>query len=390
MNNHDLLAYSVASEAVAHIRSATSPWDTIFSPTIHATSSRSWPVPDFVLLDTGNGITVAGEFKPPDQSKREYLTGLGQALAYSYRFDYSLLVVPSISDDRFPIADYIASVLSQSEYADLPIALLAYNPSYISTTNGKFEILKFYSSSRVTKPTDAAVVENSLYAKWREASPQELLTYMVYIFEEICRPTSTCGTVRDRAFERTWDDLQAGKLLHWAGDVRTSDNTPKNKIAVNKNYRNFLNHIGWIEGEGLLTDSGFNAIRLGTKYGPFSVPFIDYLARCVLIEGKHLVLLQNINDFQNKCRASGQFFSEKERPWLDLIEDYLNSKGLLKQNPGRAGAAVANSPRGFFKAEKQLWKNLGLVELYGPKKGRIYHPKQGLVINWSRITSLIS
>lgn len=61
--------------------------------------------------------------------------------------------------------------------------------------------------------------------------------------------------------------------------------------------------------------------------------------------------------------------------WLDLLEEYLETKGLLKRNPGRAGAAVMGSARAFLKAEKQLWKCLEFVVPYG---ARVFHPGRDL------------
>ena len=91
MNTHDVLAYAVAQEAVRRIGLAEPAW-TALSPASYITTSRVWPVPDFVLMDSATNVTIAAEFKPPRQSKREYLTGLGQASAYTRDFHYSLLV----------------------------------------------------------------------------------------------------------------------------------------------------------------------------------------------------------------------------------------------------------------------------------------------------------
>ena len=85
MITHDILAYAVAAEAVRQIRAQEPQWGGMFSANVFATTSRRWPVPDFVIVDSdsldGNKkpITIAGEFKPPDQTKREYLTGLRES-----------------------------------------------------------------------------------------------------------------------------------------------------------------------------------------------------------------------------------------------------------------------------------------------------------------------
>ena len=60
----------------------------MFSANVFSTSARVWPLPDFVIVDQDNDTTTAAEFKPPDQTKREYLTGLGQVVAYTRDFDH--------------------------------------------------------------------------------------------------------------------------------------------------------------------------------------------------------------------------------------------------------------------------------------------------------------
>lgn len=114
MNTHDILAFAIAQEAVRRVAASTAPWNALFSPTSYITSSRSWPVPDFVIVDPANDVTIGAEFKPPQQTKREYLTGLGQAVAYTRDFHYGMLVLPTIADDGYPIATHVASILDEA------------------------------------------------------------------------------------------------------------------------------------------------------------------------------------------------------------------------------------------------------------------------------------
>src|SRR5215213_5422050 len=140
MNTHDVLAYAVATEAVRRVRTGATPWNTIFSPDSYITASRSWPVPDFVLVDTKHKLMAGAEFKPPQQSKREYLTGLGQVIAYARDFHYGLLILPQIADDGYPIASHIRDVLLEAPLANAPIAVLVYDPSVLAPV--------LYASSR--------------------------------------------------------------------------------------------------------------------------------------------------------------------------------------------------------------------------------------------------
>jgi hypothetical protein len=377
--NHDILAFAVATEVVRRVVGGAAPWNSIFSATAYVTSSRTWPVPDFVLVDDAK-ITLAAEFKPPQQTKREYLTGLGQAVAYTRDFDYGLLVLPDIADDGYPIAKHVVSVLREGSWAHAPVGILSYDPKTFSPTSPSILESHFFKK-RASRPTTAAPLDSSFYAKWREMSLEEMFCLLRYSYDETRQPTASGGTVRDRAFERLWSDIQAEKMHHPGGGVRHYANNHKVKVGVGKNYRNFLFHIGWTEADGALTKDGLVALHIGTLYGQLSRPFMDAVARSLLLDGKHLILFNAIEDFQSSLEVIPE-----QVGWLDAVEENLESRGLLERNPERAAAATAGSARQFFKAEKQLWR---MLELIRPKGARVYHKGRGLIFNWARITDLI-
>lgn len=383
MTTHDELAYSVAVDSISQIRAGAAPWVNLFSTNSRVTSCRDWPVPDFVLRDDGNDLTVAAEFKPPGQSKREYLTGLGQAIAYTRDFDYGLLIVPHIADDGYQIASHIKDILSLNEFNAAPVGLVEYDPSKIGPSFAAASISKFFGT-RVGNPPHRAHVGESFYAKWREMSPEEMALYLGYLYEEKMRSSGASQSLRDRGFGRLWTDIQAGKVHHWAGGVRHA--SPSTEEGVRKNYRNFMNHVGWMESDGALTEDGLAAWHVANIYGFASRLFLNSIARSLLLAGKHLILINAINQFQdNYLSGNGPFPDEQH--WLGLIENDLEKRGLLKRNVGRHAAAVQNSGRQFLKAEKQLWKNTGLI--IPRSASRVYHQGRGFVFDWARITELV-
>jgi len=381
VNTHDVLAFAVATEAVRRLRTGTAPWSSLFSSDAYITSSRAWPVPDFVIVDNANELSIAAEFKPPQQTKREYLTGLGQAISYTRDFHYALLVVPTVADDGYPISDHIVSVVKQEILDRIPLGILSYDPAILAPGHAAFTEAHLFSA-RKDAPDNLAPLDQSFYAKWREMGPEEILRYVQHSYDEMRTGGAATITVRDRAFHRLWLDIQAGNLHHWGGDIRHYKDTPKNKVAVHKNYRNFLFHLGWTDADGALTKEGLDAMHVGSLYGAMSRPFGDQIAKAALSNGKHLILFNAINEYQDSL---GQPFPD-EPEWLDGLETFLESKGLLKRNPQRKAAAVKHSERQFLKAEKQLWKNL---ELISPRGSRVFHPGRGFIFNWSRITELL-
>ncbi|MBN1629163.1 MAG: hypothetical protein JW990_05335 [Thermoleophilia bacterium] len=366
------------------MRGGKAPWNDLFSVDCHVTSSREWPVPDFVLYDNTRNLSVAAEFKPPGQSKREYLTGLGQAVSYTRGFDYGMLIVPDIADDGYPIAEYIRSVLELHEYAGAPICLLRYDPAQITADHAGSDIIRFFAE-RHEHPPQRAGIGAAFYAKWREISPEEMSCFLRKLYDEVISPTGDEGTKRDRAWAQVWQEVQAGHLHHWGGGVRHVADTRASYTAWMKNWRNFMNHVGWMETDGSLTQAGLTAMHTAILYGPDSQLFLGVIAKALLGTGKHLILINAINEFQDEYLSStGPFANEAE--WLSLIEDRLEDTGLLKRNPARHEAAVRASSRQFLKAEKQLWRQLQLIV---PNGARVYHRGRGFVFDWARITQLV-
>ena len=144
--------------------------------------------------------------------------------------------------------------------------------------------------------------------------------------------------------------------------------------------------MGWCTAGGALTKEGLESLHIAHQYGADSQVFIDQLARTALArDGEASALLNEINEFQD---TAGQFKSEAD--WLDDLKNHLEDGGLLKRNPARHQAAQQGSARQFLKAEKQLWRKLGLIVPHGRRGGRAYHPDRGFIFDWSRITSLLS
>lgn len=83
------------------------------------------------------------------------------------------------------------------------------------------------------------------------------------------------------------------------------------KIAISKNYRNFVYHLGWSEADGALTREGLEALHVGALYGPNSRPFLDAITFSALTDGKHLILFNAIAEYQD-----GISVGNDEAAWL--------------------------------------------------------------------------
>ena len=68
----------------------------------------SFPAPDGSFQDPDNELSIAFEFKPPRETKRGILTGLGQTIAYLDRYSISYFICPN-KVEGFEIGKYINS-----------------------------------------------------------------------------------------------------------------------------------------------------------------------------------------------------------------------------------------------------------------------------------------
>ena len=158
-------------------------------------------------------------------------------------------------------------------------------------------------------------------------------------------------------------------------DVDTSvigDNTFN---SVKKNLLTFLKHVGMVDSTGNLTDYGFKYYHLGWMHGPNSRIFQDYFLKCVLITGRHLDLIFDIDRLCNKYRDEKNMKEIRK-----TMENEYDEKGMIKKNPNRN--AGKPSRVGFLKYEFILWRSLSLIEL---TKG-----KPDISFNWKKITEVCS
>ena len=124
-DNHDQGAINAASVILSKIRSEDREFKQIFTSRFHRSGFTGWPKADAIFKDfiDGEEITIGLEFKPPLQEKREYMTGVGQAISYLHHNDYAGLVLPKLSKDNHLISDFVVELFySRNELKNLPLS----------------------------------------------------------------------------------------------------------------------------------------------------------------------------------------------------------------------------------------------------------------------------
>lgn len=377
--NHDLLADKAGRAIVSKITNRFEDWGQVFSDNIKKAGDFGWPRPDYVCYDFDLDQSVAFEFKPPNHSKREYLTGLGQTLSYLEKHHYSGIILPSIVEG-FEIAQHISNVLSLDVFAKHHIAVIGYNERTLEIDPmNSLTLLKGITDER-TGEIIANELSQTYWCWWRDISHFEIFTLLTLLDKY---SNKTGDIYSNYVWPVFWKLMLAGKTRTWEGKARDKSGSSEN--SEKQNYKIPLFRLGLIEqSEGRLTVEGYKLISIGKIYGLDSSLYLDYLTKIVLIEGKHLILIQDLEEFKNV--ASKDSFENQEQFRVNF-EEYLNENNSIgRRKPGRT---TTGNKKSYIRDELKLWNKLNLIKSYS--NGRRYFVKgRGIEFNWARITEILT
>lgn len=377
--NHDLLADKAGRAIINKITTRETNWGQVFSSNIKKAGDFGWPRPDYVCYDYDLNQSVAFEFKPPNHSKREYLTGLGQTLSYLQKHHYSGLILPTIVEG-INLAEQISSILSLDVFAKHHIAVIGYDERTLEADpNNSIQLFK-----RIEDERTGEIIESNLsqtyWCWWRDISHYEVFQ-LLNILDKYSSETGDIYT--NYAWPEFWSLMVNRQTKNWEGTPREKTDNDTNRRSEKQNYKIPLFQLGLIEqSEGRLTVEGYKLISIGKIFGLNSSIYIDYLTKLVLIEGKHLILIQDLENFKNQASASSLANQEQFRIDFELFLENNNSIGTRK--PGRT---TTGNKVSYIRDEFKLWNKLGLIKSTGM---RYYVPGRGVEFNWSRITDILT
>ena len=372
--SHDQKASFYGNLILKKIRESDSIFKQIFSSSIVRTGDWDWPRPDFVCYDEVLNATYALEFKPPNQSKREYLTGLGQSLSYLQKHNYSGLIVPYKADDGFEIANFICDTLNSYEFADIAISLYAYNPD-----DDSLDLLKPISKKRNEGMLRSVKNENkTFWCWWRDMSHYELYDLLKLSYEY----ADYEGDIyTDYIYPVFYDKMIKKQTKQWNGKPRNKNSSAASMKSEKQNYKIPLVQLDlWSQSEGRLTDDGFDLLTVGKKMGVNSDAFLNYLTALLLIKGKHLDLINMINNFQEV-----EDIPLLSRDYSLKLEEFLSNNGCIgKRKPSAVKTGAKNS---YLRDEMKLWNKLGLLK--NSESGSYFVKNKGYMFDWEKITKII-
>ena len=372
---HDQEATYYGDKILSRIRAADSKFRQIFTTSLVRTGAWDWPRPDYVCFDEKLKVNYALEFKPPAQTKREYLCGLGQSLAYLSQSAYSGLIVPVVADDGYPIANFIKETLDAPEFDKVTTSLFAYDPA-----DRSLEILRPIRVKRKLSQVASQQKEDAktFWCWWRDMSHYELfdLLRLSFIYNE------EKGDIYSKhIYPKFYDMMIHGKTKQWDGTPRRKTPSESSRKSEKQNYNIPLVQLGlWSRGEGRLTDSGYTLLRIGQKYGAGSRQFIDAIAYILLMVGRHLELINIVKRFQDVTPPT-----TTSKDYALALDNYLTSCGCIgKRKPTAVKTGAKNS---YVRDEMKLWNKFGFLKTEG---GSYYCKGAGYNFNWQRITEVLT
>ncbi len=411
--NHHILAKTTTDSILSKFKSEE--WDCcggIGKDFFRVTTEASFPSPDASFYDDGRRFLVSFEFKPPTETKRGILTGVGQSIAYLQDANISFLIAPERLED-YDLGGYLTSLFQRQIFGKIPTGLILYRneePEFVQMISN---IPTSFDTFSPTNVKAKGITTSRFWAKHQDL-PIPLFHLLLH-----CYFLKKSHTINEDGFKYCWkhylisptilQDFQPKEVYDCSNQVIKTPAGNKNLMilekilnssrsldlekrkakiqheidteysgdnkyqAYKKNFVTFLKHLKMIDSEGELTDSGFKLYHLGLANGASSKIFIGYFTKEVLTTGHHLDLLLDLEStIRNNLDLS---FND----CLSIMEEMYEAKGFLKRNPNRT-SGLRNTV-GFLKYECILWRSLGLLEQDSPKH---YH------VNWRAITEICS
>lgn len=366
---HNSMALDVSSALLVQLRAGqATAWATprLTSKTILWQGIADWPRPDIAFEDPSSGATLALEFKPPNQPKREYITGVGQMMTYLRDFEFAGLVLPEKTSDGFPISAYVKGMI-EDDVPTLPLVLFSYDKSVSALT-----IERQLIPRQGAAPKRAARRgRGTFWAYWRDLSNYDVFA-LLRIIDARSRPNFTA------AFSSYWKSEVVGKKARtWEGILRDK----KAKAQITPEQRNAfyaLRHTGLVNPQGQITTSGLELLHVGKVYGPDSIAFLTLLARRILVDGQHLELILWVEKESSALAESDKGGSDE---YLTALDARLVAEGVISPRLKTAGKSH------FIRDEPKLWNKLGLLQKRNTSD--YFYPGQGYKFDWRKIISVI-
>lgn len=312
--------------------------------------------------------TIAFEFPNLELTEDQWIK---ESLDTLSSFDVCVVSIPSSAIDR---AYYYCEILLHKDLGRLPISVIVFDAF------GHIAVVKMYEKVDTMSRKRSNNEQKSYWCWWRDTSNYEVVTLL-----ELSRKYQDIqGDIYStKVYPEFYDMMINQETRQWDGTPRKKNYSLASYKSEKQNYKIPMCQLGfWDVSTGHLTEKGNMVLEVARENGDGSKVFLYYLSKIILLDGKHLDLINDLEDFQKNCseqipEASSEFFV--------LFDRYMEEKNSIGTR--KPTAVTTGAKRAYVRDEPKLWNKLGIIIPSG--KGRYYWPFKGIKFDWQKINEIL-
>lgn len=278
------------------------------------------------------------------------------------------------SSNQLYDANSFCDCLAMKGLDSLQVGTIAYD------TSGHIITLKMYIRSDTSSKTRSKGEQKSYWCWWRDASHYEvaMLLELSEKYDDLKEDIYT-----NKVYPEFYDMMINRQTKQWDGTPRKKNYSKASYKSEKQNYKIPMCQLGfWNVQTGHITPKGKLLLEVARRNGDGSDIYLKYLSKIILLDGKHLDLIKDLDEFQKKCP---EIVPESSAEFFVLFDNYMetkNSIGTRKPTAIKTGAKKA-----YVRDEPKLWNKLGIIIPSG--KNRYYWPFKGIRFNWTKINEIL-
>lgn len=245
--------------------------------------------------------------------------------------------------------------------------------------NCNIVIIRMYSITDMHDKMKSKGDGKSYWCWWRDTSQYEVAN----LLELSDKYDDFIGDVYSKKIYPEFYDMMINQQTRqWDGSPRKKNYSVASYKAEKQNYKIPMCQLGLLELTGHITPKGRKLLAIIRENGVDSQNYLTYLSKLILIDGKHLDLIKDLDDFQ---KSYPEIIPETSEEYFVLFDNYMETKGFLGTR--KPSAIKTGAKKAYVRDEPKLWNKLGLIISSG--KGRYFWPYVGIKFNWSKINEVL-
>lgn len=271
-------------------------------------------------------------------------------------------------------ANRYCDCLADKGLESLQIGVVAYDK------NGNIMVIRMYVLADTSSKKRSKWERKSYWCWWRDASHYEVATLLELSekYDDLDEDIYT-----KKVYPEFYDMMINQQTKQWDGTPRNKNYSVASFKAEKQNYKIPMCQLGlWEASTGHITPKGRALLEVVRNNGDSSRRYLAYLSKLLLLDGKHLDLIKDLDDFQKSCP---EVIPESSAEYFILFDNYMETKGSIGTR--KPSAVKTGAKKAYVRDEPKLWNKLGFIIPSG--KGRYYWPFTGIKFNWPKINEIL-